>query len=75
VASASTPATPSASTIITSVPPGYTLYNTTLFVDVVGIANYTSAQSGVGEKAGLIRVPLGGDGWYGDPYYYYGWGK
>lgn len=66
----------SASTqLLTAATPGLTLYNATLFIDTPDIGKYTSAATS-GEKAGLIRVPLGYsygygyDYYVGDPYYY-----
>ncbi len=63
--------------LLTAATPGLTLYNTTLFIDTPDIAKYTAdAASSLGEKAGLIRVPLGFgygygyDYYVGDPYYY-----
>lgn len=49
-------------------PGSTTFYNATLSIDVVGIQNYVGPQAA--QKAGLIRIPLGGCcyggwGWYG----------
>ncbi|EIE22604.1 hypothetical protein COCSUDRAFT_66304 [Coccomyxa subellipsoidea C-169] len=66
-----------ATPLLTAAAPGLTLYNATLFIDTADIAKYTgSGSSTSGEKAGLIRVPLGYsfgygyDYYVGDPYYY-----
>lgn len=76
VASASAGGSGSAQ-LLTSATPGLTLYNATLFIDTSDIAKYIAAATpSVGEKAGLIRIPLGysygyGYNYYGgDPYYY-----
>jgi len=75
VASASTDGGVAAQ-LLTSATPGLTLYNATLFIDTPNIATYTSGASNPGEKAGLIRIPLGYsygygyDYYIGDPYYY-----
>lgn len=79
VASASVGVSGSAQ-LLTAATPGMTLYNATLFIDTPDIARYTTAAaaSSPGEKAGLIRVPLGWgygygygyDYYVGDPYYY-----
>ncbi|CAL8470600.1 g10142 [Coccomyxa elongata] len=78
VASASVGGSGSAQ-LLTAATPGLTLYNATLFIDAPDIANYTAAAaSSPGEKAGLIRIPLGFgygygygyDYYVGDPYYY-----
>ncbi|CAK0782815.1 hypothetical protein CVIRNUC_006010 [Coccomyxa viridis] len=57
VASASTGT--SSPTLLTIVPANGVMANVTAFVDATNIAQYTSSQGSVGEKAGLIRVPLG----------------
>jgi hypothetical protein len=54
--------------ILPYVTPGSTtFYNATLTIDVVSIQTYVAQQGG--QKAGLIRVPLGGCcygwGWWG----------
>jgi hypothetical protein len=55
-----------------AVAPGTMLYNATVFMDVVNIAQYTS---GAGEKGGLIQVQLTPSfygNYYGDGGYYNG---
>ena len=54
-----------------SVAPGTTLYNATVFIDVVNVTQYTS---GPAEKAGLIQVQLTPSfygGYYGNDGGYY----
>ncbi len=76
VASASVGGSDSAQ-LLTAATPGLTLYNATLFIDTPDIAKYTAAAAASpGEKAGLIRIPLGysygyGYDYYGGDAYYY----
>ena len=70
VSSASLGSGSGGSDLVASVPAGTALYNATVFIDAVGIRNYTALGSAA-EKYGLINIPLS-SGW--GPYDYYGGG-